>query len=61
MKGELPVLHIQSLTRADGSVWGGTSGAELKHVNIVRLHDVVHTETKLILIFEVGPSSIFSG
>jgi len=25
---------------------------ELKHVNIVRLHDVIHTETKLILIFE---------
>ncbi|KGB76674.1 CMGC/CDK/CDK5 protein kinase [Cryptococcus deuterogattii 99/473] len=25
---------------------------ELKHVNIVRLYDVVHTESKLILIFE---------
>ena len=25
---------------------------ELKHVNIVRLHDVIHTETKLVLIFE---------
>jgi len=25
---------------------------ELKHVNVVRLHDVIHTETKLILIFE---------
>jgi negative regulator of the PHO system len=25
---------------------------ELKHVNIVRLHDVIHTEIKLILIFE---------
>ncbi|KAJ7139589.1 kinase-like domain-containing protein [Mycena epipterygia] len=25
---------------------------ELKHINIVRLHDVIHTETKLILIFE---------
>ncbi|KAF8640670.1 hypothetical protein AX17_000327 [Amanita inopinata Kibby_2008] len=25
---------------------------ELKHINVVRLHDVIHTETKLILIFE---------
>lgn len=25
---------------------------ELKHINIVRLHDVIHTETKLVLIFE---------
>jgi negative regulator of the PHO system len=25
---------------------------ELRHVNIVRLHDVIHTETKLVLIFE---------
>ncbi len=25
---------------------------ELKHVNVDRLHDVIHTETKLILIFE---------
>jgi len=25
---------------------------ELKHVNIVRLHDVIHTESKLVLIFE---------
>ncbi|KAJ7630479.1 kinase-like domain-containing protein [Roridomyces roridus] len=25
---------------------------ELKHVNVVRLHDVIHTETKLILVFE---------
>ena len=28
--------------------------AELKHVNIVRLHDVIHTESKLVLIFEVS-------
>lgn len=28
--------------------------AELRHVNIVRLHDVIHTETKLVLIFEVS-------
>lgn len=27
---------------------------ELKHVNIVRLHDVIHTESKLVLIFEVS-------
>jgi negative regulator of PHO system len=25
---------------------------ELKHINIVRLHDVIHSETKLVLIFE---------
>ncbi|KAJ7075116.1 kinase-like domain-containing protein [Mycena belliarum] len=25
---------------------------ELKHINILRLHDVIHTETKLILVFE---------
>ncbi|KAF8895934.1 kinase-like domain-containing protein [Mucidula mucida] len=25
---------------------------ELKHVNILRLHDVIHSETKLVLIFE---------
>lgn len=25
---------------------------ELKHTNIVRLHDVIHSETKLVLIFE---------
>lgn len=30
-----------------------TDHAELRHVNIVRLHDVIHTETKLVLIFEV--------
>lgn len=29
---------------------------ELKHVNIVRLHDVIHTESKLVLIFEVSDS-----
>ena len=28
--------------------------AELKHVNVVRLHDVIHTESKLVLIFEVS-------
>ena len=25
---------------------------ELKHINVVRLYDVIHTETKLVLIFE---------
>jgi serine/threonine protein kinase len=25
---------------------------ELRHVNIVRLHDVIHTESKLMLVFE---------
>lgn len=31
---------------------------ELKHVNIVRLHDVIHTESKLVLIFEVSTGSL---
>nr|GAT57546.1 predicted protein [Mycena chlorophos] len=31
---------------------------ELKHVNIVRLHDVIHTETKLVLIFEFCDSDL---
>lgn len=35
------------------------SRAELRHVNIVRLHDVIHTETKLVLIFEVSKASLF--
>ncbi len=34
---------------------------ELKHVNIVRLHDVIHTESKLVLIFEVSYQLVFSG
>ena len=25
---------------------------ELKHINILRLYDVIHTETKLVLVFE---------
>ncbi|KAJ7337349.1 kinase-like domain-containing protein [Mycena albidolilacea] len=25
---------------------------ELKHINVLRLHDVIHSETKLILVFE---------
>lgn len=38
-----------------------TVGAlELKHPNIVRLHDVIHTETKLILIFEVSSVELVS-
>ncbi|KIY67507.1 Pkinase-domain-containing protein [Cylindrobasidium torrendii FP15055 ss-10] len=31
---------------------------ELKHVNILRLHDVIHTETKLVLIFEFCESDL---
>ncbi|KAL0950632.1 hypothetical protein HGRIS_007422 [Hohenbuehelia grisea] len=31
---------------------------ELKHVNIVRLHDVIHTETKLTLIFEYADQDL---
>ena len=25
---------------------------ELRHTNVVRLHDVIHTESKLMLVFE---------
>ena len=25
---------------------------ELKHINILHLHDIIHTEMKLILVFE---------
>ncbi|KAF4572537.1 negative regulator of the PHO system [Pleurotus pulmonarius] len=31
---------------------------ELKHVNIVRLYDVIHTETKLTLIFEYADQDL---
>lgn len=31
---------------------------ELKHVNIVRLYDVIHTETKLVLVFEFCDSDL---
>ncbi|KAF7319490.1 Protein kinase domain-containing protein [Mycena chlorophos] len=31
---------------------------ELKHVNILRLHDVIHTETKLTLVFEFCDSDL---
>jgi serine/threonine protein kinase len=31
---------------------------ELKHVNILRLHDVIHTETKLVLVFEYCDSDL---
>lgn len=31
---------------------------ELKHVNVLRLHDVIHTETKLVLIFEFCESDL---
>jgi len=34
-------------------IWKRANQIELKHVNIVRLHDVIHTESKLVLIFEV--------
>lgn len=34
--------------------WTALTLSELKHVNIVRLHDVIHTESKLVLIFEVS-------
>jgi hypothetical protein len=42
---------------ADADVDGVLIRAELRHVNIVRLHDVIHTETKLVLIFEVSEAS----
>jgi serine/threonine protein kinase len=31
---------------------------ELKHPNIVRLHDVIHTEKKLTLVFEFMDSDL---
>lgn len=56
--------HLFKLTLSDGppsspfaSFLSPTPAPpELKHPNIVGLRDVIHTETKLILIFEVRPS-----
>ena len=31
---------------------------ELRHINILRLHDVIHTETKLVLVFEFCESDL---
>jgi len=45
--------HVDQLLD-DMFFWGKWLISELKHVNIVRLHDVIHTESKLVLIFEVS-------
>lgn len=46
--------HPNAVWIQSGEVYAETTNTELRHVNIVRLHDVIHTETKLVLIFEVS-------
>lgn len=59
MKGELGKMSPPCCYRRSGTVaeFRELTITELRHVNIVRLHDVIHTETKLVLIFEVGLQS----
>ena len=49
---EICLLKVSDRASETGSVNDHTLVQELKHPNIVALHDVLHSERKLTLVFE---------